>query len=94
MTLITDLFTRLGISRDDAKWLWAQVVTLAGAITAGVIDLSSLGTYLGVTLSPAHLHQIIAVCMAIGWFAGAMRTSPLHNNQVVADINRKMNGSH
>ena len=63
------LFAKLGISRDDAKWLWTQIVSGAALLTVNVADLP---------ISDSARHKISVACAVILWFGGKMATSPLY----------------
>lgn len=69
--------TRYGVTRDDQKLFWSQLVALAGLIVSGTLDVTSLGHYLGIAVSLTLLHRILAGCTAILWLSGRLSTSPL-----------------
>lgn len=69
--------TRHGVTRDDEKLWWSQIVALAGLIVSGTLDVTSLGHYLGIAVSLTLLHRILAGCTAILWLSGRLSTSPL-----------------
>jgi hypothetical protein len=75
--MLSSLFTSLGWSRDDAKWIWGQVVSAAAAIASGVFDLSYWASYIGIHLSVTQVHIITVVAVFILWLSGKMATSNL-----------------
>jgi hypothetical protein len=82
------VLTRLGLSRDDAKWFWLQLVGVATLVTTGALDLTNLGNYVGMHLSAVWLHRVFALCSLIVWLAARFSTSPLYNQTDTAAIVR------
>ncbi len=78
--------TSLGVSREDLKLYWAQVVGVATMIVTGALNLTSLGDYVGIHLSPTWLHRIMVLCGGIVWLAARMSTSPLFNKAATEEI--------
>lgn len=74
---IAELLTHAGVTRDDQKWFWLQVLAVAGVIASGSLDLNAVAGYLGLHPSETTLHWITAASTAVLWFAGNMKTSPL-----------------
>lgn len=75
--MLTRLFIRVGWSRDDAKWVYAQVATVAALISSNMFDVPYWAGYLGIPLSPTALHWIFALSAFVLWMAGRYNTSPL-----------------
>ena len=68
--MIDPLFKKLGWTRDDVKLVWGQVISGALLVTSGVIDLSAYVT-------PAHLHLIQTLAIAILYLSGKIGNSGL-----------------
>lgn len=62
---------RQGITRDSGLWFWSKVVSLAGLVVSGTLDLSALG------LNDHQRHVVTIVCGAVAYLAGQMSTSAL-----------------
>lgn len=75
--MLANLFIKLGWSRDDAKWLWAEIITVAGLISSNVFDVPYWMAYLHIPLSPTALHWIFAICALVLYVAGKHDSSPL-----------------
>lgn len=75
--MLSNFFTNLGWSRDDAKWIWGQIVSAAAAIASGVFDLPYWASYVGVHLSTTGVHVITVLAVAVLWLSGKMATSNL-----------------
>jgi len=82
--MLTNLFIRLGWSRDDLKWPVMQVVTVASLITSNVLDVPYWFGYLSIPLSPTHLHWILAGAAFVSWVAGQNRASKLPSARAMA----------
>lgn len=86
MTQLRAWLIHLGLSRDDAKWFWLQLVGVATLITTGALDLTSLGNAVGMHLSAVWLHRVFALCSAIVWVSARLSTSPLYDAPTTAAI--------
>jgi hypothetical protein len=78
--------TAHGISRDDMKLVWTQYLSLATMIVSGALNLTSVGDYLGLHMSPPVMHWIMVICTASLWFGAKMAASPLASAGVTAHI--------
>lgn len=74
---LTSLFLKFGWTRDDAKWLWIQILTLGTLISSGVFDLASWFTYIGVPVTEITIHRILAVVAVILYIGGKFDKSSL-----------------
>ena len=88
MHAISDIMTRLGLSRDDWKWFWSQLVCGATFITTAGVDWTSFGAYVGIQIPLVWAHRIMILCVAIGWVSARLSTSPLYNKTETAAIVR------
>lgn len=77
MGRLTQLFIKLGWSRNDAKWAWLQIVSVAGLISANILDLHKVAAYIDVPLSDSWVHRISAAAAAVLFIAGNYHASPL-----------------
>ena len=77
MQKIAAVLTTLGLSRDDKALMWTWMVAAATGVLSGAINLTELGNYLGVHLTPTELHWVIAICWIISGAALKLGTSPL-----------------
>lgn len=66
-----DWLHKQGVTRDSVGWGWAKVVSLAGLIVSGVVDLSAFG------LSPARQKLVMGLCGAVLYLSAQASTSPL-----------------
>lgn len=82
--MLTNLFIRLGWSRNDLKWPIAQIVSLAGLISSNTIDLPYWAAYLSVPLSPTSIHRILVAAAVVLWLAGRYNASPLPSARAMA----------
>jgi hypothetical protein len=79
LTFLGKIFTFLGWSRDDWKWIWTQLVAAMGLVTLGAVDVPMWVMFLfGVTMSTTAIHWVQFVCGVIFWVSGRMATSPLY----------------
>lgn len=83
MGRLTQLFIKLGWSRNDAKWLWLQVVSVAGLISANVLDLHKAAAYIDVPLSDSWIHRISSLAVGVLFLAGRYHASPLPSQQAM-----------
>ena len=84
MDKLSGLFVSLGWSRDDWKWLYLQVGSVAALIASGVFNVEYWATYLGLTLTPIELHWIQALAVLILWVSGKMDSSKLPSAETAA----------
>ena len=77
MTYLTALFTRLGWTREDKKWLYLQVVGAATLITTNTTNLPAWLAFIGVHATPVDIHRLEMLATLILAIAGHFRTSPL-----------------
>jgi hypothetical protein len=84
--MIAYWLTRLGVSRDDWKFFWLQLVGVCTLITTGALDLTSLGDYVGMHLSAVWFHRVFALCSVVVWVSARLSTSPLYNAPTTAAI--------
>lgn len=82
--MLTNLFIKLGWSRDDWKWLFLQIASVAALISSNVFDVPYWADYLGIPLSPTVLHWIFGSSALILWIAGRYNSSPLPSGQAMA----------
>ena len=82
--MLTNLFIKLGWSRDDFKWLFLQIVAVAALISSNVFDVPYWADYLGVPLSPTALHWIFGISALVLWLSGRYNSSPLPSGQAMA----------
>lgn len=75
--MLTNFFITLGWTRDDWKWFWLQIVTVAALITSNVFDIQYWATYLGVTLTPTILRWIQALSALVLWISARNQASTL-----------------
>ncbi len=87
MHKLTDFLTIHGLTRDDLKLFWAQVVSGAGLVVSGALNIPQIGTYLGLHISDTTLHWITAMCAIILWSAGKLSTSPLFGKPPTPPVN-------
>ena len=79
MTL-TKIFTDLGFrapTRDDWKFVAAQVVGVASLIAANVVDLPTWFAYIGIPLTVIWVHRISVLATVILYLGGRYGKSPL-----------------
>lgn len=81
---LTNLFIRLGWSRDDLKWPATQIVTVAALISSNVFDIPYWSAYLGIPVSPTVLHWILALSALVLWIAGQHSATSLPSRQAMA----------
>jgi hypothetical protein len=86
MGKLATLFVSLGWSRDDAKWLWVQMGSVAALIASGVFNVEYWATYLGITLTPIELHWIQALAVLTLWVSGKMDSSHLPSAETAATM--------
>lgn len=79
-TLATRL-TAAGLSRDDLKLYWAQIVGGAGLVLSLIGQYPQIAAYLH--LNVGVLHTVTAVCTGILWLSAKLSTSPLHSANVL-----------
>lgn len=84
MKTLTALVIRLGWSRDDLKWHFTQLLTVAGLIVSGVIDLPYWATYLGLPLSTRGEHWIQVVAVVLLYLSGRYNASLLPSARTMA----------
>lgn len=84
MNVLTNVFIRLGWSRDDRKWLVAQIVSAATLITSNAINLAYWFAYLGIPISEVAIHRILVLATIILWLAGRYATSNLPSQATMA----------
>jgi hypothetical protein len=77
MKTLALLFASWGWTRDDWKWAWLQVGSVAALIASGVFNVEYWATYLGLTLTPIELHWIQALAVLVLWISGKMDSSHL-----------------
>jgi hypothetical protein len=75
--MLTNLFITLGWTRDDWRWLWTQVLSVALLITSGIIDVPYWAGQLGIPLSTVGLHWVQVLCIAALWVSGKYDSSSL-----------------
>ena len=75
--MLANLFIRFGWSRDDWKWLWLQILTVAALISSNVFDVNYWCNYLGIPMTPLVLHWINALSALILWLSARNATSQL-----------------
>jgi hypothetical protein len=68
---MTNVLTRMGLTRDSALFLWTKVASLSGLVVTGVLDPSMLG------LTDRQKHTLMVVCGAIAYVSGQLSTSQL-----------------
>ena len=86
MKSLASLFQSLGWSRDDAKWLWGQVCSVALLLLSGVFDISYWATYIGVTISDIAIHRILIIAVVVLWVSGKMDSSHLPSGTTMTAI--------
>lgn len=74
---IGNLLTRLGFSRDDLTWFWAQLVAGAGLVFSGLIDVPTVAAKVGLYITPTEVNWIMGACIMILWLGGKMSSSQL-----------------
>lgn len=72
--MLATLFTKLGWTRDDAKWTWAIVSAVIVGIAAAVTDANTAAYY---GLPAAILPYLRLSALIVGILAGVMKTSGL-----------------
>jgi hypothetical protein len=77
MADLTTLFTRLGWTREDRKWLYLQVVGAATLIVTNTTNLPAWFAFIGVHATPVDIHRLEMLAAVILAIAGHFRTSPL-----------------
>ena len=77
MNFLDTAIVRLGFTRNDASWFWAQLLGLAAVITSNTVDIPAWFARLGITVTPTELHWISVVAAALLYFGGRYGTSPL-----------------
>jgi hypothetical protein len=77
LSYLTQLFAKLGFSRTDAKWVWAEIVGGAALIAANVSDLPYWATYVGFHITDLSVHRISVLATIILALGGHYGTSPL-----------------
>lgn len=82
--MLTNLFIRWGWSRDDWKWLWFQIVSVAAIITSGLFDVPYWCDYLGIPLSPLTLRWITALSALILWVSARHSATTLPSATAMA----------
>lgn len=65
------------LTRDDAKWVWAQVLGLAALVAANVTNLPTWFAYYGVMVTDIDVHRLSLVAIAALYLGGRYGTSPL-----------------
>lgn len=79
MLKLANFFNSLGWTRDDAKWVWGQIVSIAALIVSNVFDVHYWAGYIGINLSVTELHVITVVATAVLWLSGKMNSSNLNS---------------
>ena len=77
MNYLTALFTRLGWTREDRKWLYLQVVGAATLVLTNTTNLPAWFALIGVRATPVDIHRLEMLATIILAIAGHFRTSPL-----------------
>lgn len=78
LTPVSALATRLGVSRDDAKLIWAKLGAGAMLVYTGVFNINTALVYLGFApWGPTGQHRLEAVCIVVLWIGGELSTSQL-----------------
>lgn len=78
--MLTNVFTSMGLTRDDAVWGWAQIVAFAGIILGAGYDgkfvIDGLA-YLGINVGVTFAHWVVAGCAVVLWVSGRFDSSTL-----------------
>ena len=88
MAVLGSYFTSLGWTRDDAKWFWLQIVTVATLISSNVLDLPYWAGYLGIPLSTRELHWVQAITAIVLWVSARSATSALPGKGEAMTVNK------
>jgi hypothetical protein len=75
--MLSSFLISRGLTRDSALWFWTELVSVAGLIASGLVDIVYWANYLAIPLTTVELHWIQALAVLILWFAGKHDTSPL-----------------
>lgn len=70
MSMLTNAFLSLGLTRDSLVWFWSRLVTGALLLASGVVPLDQ---YIG----PRWEKALTVTCVIILWLAGKFDSSPL-----------------
>lgn len=77
---LTAFFERMGWTKYDAKWGWAQIVSMATLVTTGVFDIPYWSGYLGVPVTSTQIHWVMAASGLVLWLAGKNQSSNLQGS--------------
>ena len=82
--MFTRLFIRFGWSRDDYKFIWAQIVSICALVVSGLFDITYWGNYLSIPISPTLLHWIMAVSAFVLWVSARHSSTTMPSAQAMA----------
>lgn len=72
------VFTALGWTRDDAKWMWTQIGALAMTVLAvQETGLRAAFAYVQIPIGDAGIHRILAGAVLLALVGGKMSMSQL-----------------
>jgi hypothetical protein len=74
---MNDWLIRFGLTRDSKLWLWSRITAVLALVASGAIDITGIGSELGLTISPVAARWVALVSTAVLWLSGKYDTSPL-----------------
>lgn len=75
--MLTNLFCKLGFTRDDAKWFWGKVLGAAAIIASGWFDVGAWAQSVGIPLGPIGVHIVQSAAVFVLWISGSNDKSSL-----------------
>lgn len=75
--MLTKLFVSFGWTRDDLKWVYLQLVSVAALIASGVFDLVYWCDYLSIPCSPVAIRWVQAISAFVLWVSARNASSKL-----------------
>jgi hypothetical protein len=75
--MLTNWLIARGFSRDDLTWYWAQILSVAAAVTSNAFDLKGWAAKLGIPLSEVGKNWIFFIALFLLWYSAKQSKSTL-----------------